>query len=683
MGMLLGIDTGGTYTDAVLLDEERGILATAKALTTKDNLVTGIRHAVRQVLPNPSSSIALVSLSTTLATNAIVEGQGSPVCLLLLGYEPSSLEGTGLARLVGRESIVFIRGGHTPTGAEQAPLDVAAARQTIRAHASKVAAFAISGYFAVRNPVHELRVAKLVRRLTALPVTCGHELSDQLDAPRRAMTVALNARLIPLLRELILAVRGMLVEVGIKAPLMMVKGDGSLIDSGMALQRPLETILSGPAASAVGARYLTSMDDAIVVDMGGTTTDIATFAGGRPILNQKGARVGDWQTMVEGIDVQTTGLGGDSEVHLDGKGRLALGPRRVIPLSLLAEDYPAILQVLQRQNDEANPASLNGDAGRLVMRQRPLPYDPSALSATEQEIWAAMSQGPISISQLLSSAKYPAVYRRCLDQLLARGLAVVSAFTPTDASRILGRYEYGSFEAAKLGASLWARRLGSSEERVSEGVVNQVVVQLGRAVISKSIAEDTGVDPDAIGGAGTVFLDRAVGADDAGQFAVTVRMRRPIVAVGAPAATYFPPLAARLQASLCIPRFAEVANAVGAVAMGVVQTVRILIRPINWGEAYQAFLPSGPRQFSSLEAAVACAEKVGRRLARDSARRAGARAVELRVERDDRKVRSGGGYQDTFLETELTITAVGRPGLVSLEKPEQPANGRPNIGAQS
>ena len=143
MPILLGIDTGGTYTDAVLLDSERGVISTAKALTTKYDLSVGIQNAVQAAMPHPSPDIQLVSLSSTLATNAIVEGKGSPICILLIGYEPKIIADMGLERLTDRR-IVFIPGGHTVKGEEQCPLDIDAAREAILTHAPYVTAFAIS-----------------------------------------------------------------------------------------------------------------------------------------------------------------------------------------------------------------------------------------------------------------------------------------------------------------------------------------------------------------------------------------------------------------------------------------------------------------------------------------------------------------------------------------------------------
>src|SRR5215510_2801601 len=128
--------------------------------------------AMRGVLPAANAEIAMVGLSTTLATNAIVEGHASPICLLLAGYEPSALDRAGLRQALGGDPVTFVAGGHTPMGDEQHALDLVAAEAAIRAHAPKVAAFAVSAYFSVRNPAHEMALRRLVRALTDLPVSC-------------------------------------------------------------------------------------------------------------------------------------------------------------------------------------------------------------------------------------------------------------------------------------------------------------------------------------------------------------------------------------------------------------------------------------------------------------------------------------------------------------------------------
>jgi N-methylhydantoinase A/oxoprolinase/acetone carboxylase beta subunit len=392
----IGIDTGGTYTDAVLLDLDTGtVLRHAKALTTKHSLSVGIEQAMSRVLPPSGAAVQLVSLSTTLATNALVESQGAPVCLLLLGYEQASRAGRSLAQELGTDRYVFLPGGHDIDGQELSPLDMEATCAAIIKHAPHVGAFAVSGYFGTHNPTHEVAVQELVTLHTGLPTTAGHELTQELDAMRRATTAALNATLIPMVCDLVSAVERVLQLNGIDAPLMLVKGDGSLIRARAAQSRPIETILSGPAASVVGAQHLGRSADAIVVDMGGTTTDIAVVEHGQPRLASSGARVGNWHTMVEAIDMQTVGLGGDSQVHMAADGTLAIGPRRVIPLCLLAQQAPQVEDELRRAHGD-----LEFEPAQVEFMRLGRPAGRQAESEAVAALLRALEPGPLSRRQV-------------------------------------------------------------------------------------------------------------------------------------------------------------------------------------------------------------------------------------------------------------------------------------------
>jgi N-methylhydantoinase A/oxoprolinase/acetone carboxylase beta subunit len=665
MPILLGIDTGGTYTDAVLFDDQSGVISSAKALTTKHNLSIGIREAMEAVLPHPTPEISLVSLSTTLATNAIVEGQGSSICSLLLGYSPDTLKRGGLGQALGDDPVVFIDGGHTVTGEEQMPLDLEAARQAILKYGSQVAAFAVSGYFAVLNPAHELAVRDLIRELTGLPVTCGHELTSHLHAPRRALTAALNARLISLLQQLILAVKDMLAEKNIQAPLMVVKGDGSLVNAQVALERPVETILSGPAASVVGARYLSGQQDVFVVDMGGTTTDIALLRDGRPVLNVEGATVGGWQTMVEAIAVHTSGLGGDSEVRWNEVDGLVVGPRRVVPLSLMAYQHPAIVDVLQRQLRNGVDRIYGG---QFLLRQRPLDAATNSLTPTQLEIWDILAGGPVPLVSLLADPVQGFVYYRALNRLIERGLAVMSSFTPTDAAHVLGYHQAWHTEAARLGAELHAQRLPGlvGADEFSRRVIDQTILQLGRAAVAAALTKNPDIDLNRADAMRRLFIDQPLAGQDGDDslISVTLTLSHPLVAIGAPVATYYPTVAERLHTRLHIPQYAEIANAVGAVVGSVMQTVHALIKPLGEGAGFRVHLPIGIRDFGELEAAAAYAIREAGELAESQARRAGAVDVQFQVRRRDNIYHPADGMQeDIYLETEITATAVGRPRL--------------------
>ena len=274
-------------------DAQRRVVASAKALTTHWDLSLGLAEAIRAVLGKlPAGArrehIALVSVSTTLATNAVIEKRFSQICTLLIGFDAQMVERSGIKR-AGGGVVVRVRGGHDATGEEAEPLDEAAIDAAVREFGAQVEAFAVAAMFSVRNPAHEQRARERIRASCAKPVTCSHELSSQLDAPKRALTAALNARLTPQIAHLLDALGRVLEREGICAPVMVVKGDGTLMKAEVALEYPVETVLSGPAASVVGAGFLSGLEDFAVADMGGTTTDVAIVVGGRPIVRAEGA----------------------------------------------------------------------------------------------------------------------------------------------------------------------------------------------------------------------------------------------------------------------------------------------------------------------------------------------------------------------------------------------------------
>ncbi len=676
MSIALGIDTGGTYTDAVLVDQADGVVLTgAKALTTYYDLAIGIAEAIDAVLARAADrvtpgAIEMASLSTTLATNAIVEGRGSPIALLLIGYDPELIANYDFGRELVTKNVRFIRGGHTIDGKEQEPLDEQAIIEVIDEFRDEVSAFAISGYFSVLNPEHEQRARDLVRQHTrrpdgrSIPVTCGHELSSRLNSVRRATTTALNARLIPLLTDLITTVRQMLDRAGVHAPLMVVKGDGSLVRADWAMQRPIETILSGPAASVVGATHLARMEDVWVVDMGGTTTDIASLENGLPRINPQGAEVGRWRTMVEAIDVFTEGLGGDSLVRLNGAGEeaspLRIGPRRVLPLCTLATHHPEILDVLRAQ--VAAPGDYR-HLGQFVLRQRP---DASGLTPADRDLLALLADGPISVDDLVYTTELGNLLLARLDRLTARFIVQLAAFTPTDALHALGRYQRWDAEAARLGAQLQADALGLSVEDFCQMVVDEVTGRAGMALIEKVLRDEEfspvwDREPTA-----RALLRRMVGRGNGSSLLCQARLDRPIVAIGAPVSAYLPQTASLLHTDLIIPNHAEVANAVGAVAASVVQRREITIRPLDVAgeECYRVYLPDGAHEFTRLEEAVAATVAAMEPYMTTLARNAGAEQVEVKSSREDVIAPLEGHWgKEIWLETVLTFTAVGRPAL--------------------
>ena len=662
----LGLDTGGTFTDAVLLADGRRVIASTKALTTPWDLAIGIGQAIRAVLASlPAGArreeISLVSVSTTLATNAVVEHRFSPVCTLLIGFDDAMVERSGLKRH-GAGALVRIRGGHTATGEESSPLDEEAVMRAVREHEDRVEAFAVAGNFSVRNPAHELRTRQIIRALSPKPVTCAHELSSRLDAPRRALTAALNARLTPQIRHLIEALSGVLVEESIDAPLMIVKGDGSLMKAEVALEYPVETILSGPAASVVGAGFLTGAADFVVSDMGGTTTDIAVVSGGRPVVRAEGALVGVWRTMVEAVDVRTSGLGGDSEVSFDRQLRLRVGPRKAVPLSLLAQSFPG---VLTRLRSLAELERLPDHPAQFALRN-PDRAPPAHLSPLERRVWDALELEPRHVSDVVRNASGLEALRRLADA----GLASLAAFTPSDAMHVLGRQHGWCREAAECGARILAteernaRGAATAEtpQAICERTYEHVVRETGRMLLEAALAHDPGLE---VRGRGWGLLgDRLIEEVVAGRrfsnlLQAQLGLARPLIAIGAPVGAYYPEVARRLGALLSVPEHAAVCNAVGAVAGVVSQTVEILVNQPTF-KVFRVHDPAGSEDYADPEPALAHARRVSRDLALAAARRAGAADPHVETSVAEKLAHVGGGTE-YLAEAVARSTATGRP----------------------
>jgi N-methylhydantoinase A/oxoprolinase/acetone carboxylase beta subunit/tetratricopeptide (TPR) repeat protein len=669
MSLLLGIDTGGTYTDAVLYQDggpNPRVIAKAKALTTREDLSLGIGSVVERVLAGDGAKagdIALASVSTTLATNALVEGQGGRVGLVFIGFAEADVDRAGLREALAGDPVIQVDGGHTPLGEPAAPLDCAALTKAVEAISGTVEAFAVVAHFGVRNPSHEIQAREAIREVTGLPVTCGHELSAQLNGPKRALTCVLNARLVGMIAELVDATAATLKERGISAPLMLVRGDGSLVTAAFARNRPIETILSGPAASLIGAAHLTGLTDAVISDIGGTTTDVAVLRGGRPELSPNGAKVGGYHTMVEAIDMVTHGLGGDSEVWFDEnrRGNLPrLGPRRLIPVSLLARDYPGIVDAaLQRQTRRGAPTESDG---RFLKVNRRLLGRVDGLRDAERRLLNAIGDGPVAQDEVVTRR----LQMSALGRLVDIGLVRISGFTPSDAAHVLGLHEGWDREAATRAADLVARQrdaLGGSRATSGTMLAEQVIAAVKRrsaeVVLAAALARDglAEVDPS------TSKLVHAAIDGATGATRIDIGVKLPVIGLGASAPVYYPDVARILGAEAVIPEHADVANALGAVVGRVEIRREITILAAGSG-AYRVPGHPDPRDFATLEPARDHARGILHELTRAEARAAGADDIEYREHYDEKTSRIDG--KPVFIEGRMSVTATGRPRLREL-----------------
>lgn len=681
MALLLGIDTGGTFTDAALLeisdDGARGeVVAKAKSLTTRHDFAIGVADAARQVIEQAHcdpTQVGMVSLSTTLATNALVEGQGGRVALIAIGFAESDLNNAGLKEALGNDPVVLLPGGHTTHGAEAAALDTAQLEEQLEDLSQSVTGFAVAGYFAVRNPSHELAVRDLLIAKTGKAVTCSHELSAQLNGPKRALTTVLNSRLVPTITRLIDATKRSLSAHNIDAPLMIVRGDGALVGSDFATRRPIETILSGPAASLVGAHYLTGADRAFVNDIGGTTSDVAILENGRPMLDPQGARVGGFRTMVEAVAMHTFGLGGDSEVTLGGsalKPQLNLGPRRLIPVSLMGHEHGSVIHAAL---DRQLKSTLNGRHDGRFAKRSGMGLD-ADLPSGEAEVYNKITDAPQALDEVLQGTRQSAA----LDRLVARGLVQIAGVTPSDAMHAIGQHDIWDQQAAVKCLRLFGRqREGSGKpycedpEILAKRIIARVERRSAEVVLETALQSD-GKDGSELlrhplivevldqrgGGGGDGEVETRKAAAPTAQFAV--KLDRQIIGLGASSHAYHPAMGTYLDVPVDVPEHADVANAIGAVVGQIMMKAEVVVSQPGEGRFQVTGLdtPFVDEQ-KALDEARAIVQERAKRLAQE----AGAEEIEMKLFEEIKRAEIES--RDMLVEARIFATATGRPPIAS------------------
>ena len=657
---LLGIDTGGTFTDAVIYHEATDtVVAKAKSPTTHDDLAIGICGAVDAVLVAAAvdpTQIELVSMSTTLATNALVEGKGRAVCSVIIGFDPAVIERAGLRDALAGDPAIELAGGHDSHGGQIAPLDIALLAERIAEVNDAVDAFAVTAQFSVRNPAHEVAARELILARTGKPVSCSHELSAKLNGPKRAVTAVLNARLISIIDELVATTQHALHERGIDAPLMVVRGDGSLVSAAFVRERPIETILSGPAASLVGAGHLTQLADAVISDIGGTTTDIAVLRDGVPAVGELGATVGGHQTMVAAVQMHTHGLGGDSQVCHDPRAAgavLQIGPRRVTPLSVLALTHrDVVMTMLQAQLTFEVAQEMHG----VVVLPSTRPVRAGALSTAEAALLGAIGTQPVAAAGVITSP----LKQRLLDRLVSRGAVRLASFTPTDACHVLGLQQTFDGEVAELSATLFAKHvdrlgkpIGVDGRSIAELTVATLVRRSAEAVLASAFITD-GLPADAtLSSVVQWSLDRRFQIVDA-----PVGLTVPLVGLGASAGAYYPRVGALLRSSVVVPEHADVANAIGAVVGRVRVALEVTISSPQLGQ-YVVHTGATPTSVTSIESAQAYARAALTDSLQVAMDEAGAAEFEVAWEWIERSAEVAG--TPMLVEARLIATGTGRP----------------------
>jgi len=650
----LGIDTGGTFTDAALVDlETYELLAKGKSPTTYDDLSAGIIGAMDRVLGVTDvdrADIALVGISTTLATNSLIQGRGGEVGLICIGWKPD--EGWDFAVKRWRS----INGGFDSLGRMVQSIDENELREAIEYVSEGTDAIAVSGFFSVCNGWQEINVRDAVIKATKKPVIMGQMFTSELGIYERTVTAVLNAKLMLVIDDFLNSVEKAMRERGVEGRIFVFKGDGGLMDMTTARERPVEMVISGPAASLMGGKTLAKIEDGIVVDIGGTSTDIAYLDAGFPRLNQQGAIVGEWRTRVKGIDIWTCGLGGDSRVRMDPKKGLLLGPDRVVPLAVTAAEYPAMVQKI---DDEADinfyiPAR-QGDHHTDEKGTAIIDFISKNAPCTYYDVLKGLEDRYVILKDNLEMVK-------------SKGFILETGLTPTDALHYLDKLSLGNKEASVKGMRLMALRAGDEPDVLASKIVDQVITRIGEEIVKKALVDAGGDLPES---SGFDLLLRSCASDGAiPGVKVKIDLGKPIIGIGAPAKEFILPLRERIKSEVIIPYGHDVGNAVGAVCSSVTEMFTVQVSPQD-EEHVMVFSPmSSPSTYFRISEAISSARSFAERTVRERIEKQDVEDVKVHIELIEKKFPDGYGKEMKFVNwVDVRAIAMGKPRTQKTTRP--------------
>jgi N-methylhydantoinase A/oxoprolinase/acetone carboxylase beta subunit len=324
--MLIGLDVGGTHTDAVLLDKtglRRNVKVTTNSLDLFNTVLSGLNLLLEGIDP---LTITRIVLSTTLTTNAVIQQRTEPVGIIVSS-------GPGIDPMLFKRGEYYfpVSGSIDHRGRERSPVnphEIVTISETLKAKGVKHVG--VIGKFSPRNPFHELMIREILSK-DFDKVFLGHHVSGNLNFPRRIATVLLNTSVYSIHRSFFNAVKQSLEKKGLTAPIQILKADGGTMSLEASMDFPGQTILSGPAASVMGTlAHAPAHQDVLVLDIGGTTTDIAIMVEQAPLLEPVGIGRGPYKSLIRSLKTRSRGIGGDSHVRVD-KGTIKIGPHRSGP----------------------------------------------------------------------------------------------------------------------------------------------------------------------------------------------------------------------------------------------------------------------------------------------------------------------------------------------------------------
>lgn len=614
----IGIDTGGTCTDAVIYDTGTGeILATGKTLTTKANLEIGIANAL-DLLPDELLRRAeSLALSTTLATNACVENKGYRAKLLIIGAKQdiidslrSELSDHGIGDI---SQLIVLDARPENMFSEPYDPDWDALEARIPELFSDCESVGIvQAYSSANGGRFELTALRLLKKHLTIPVTIAYDICKEVNFLKVCASTLLNARLMPLISEFLLAIHNVLSRRGLDIPVLIVRSDGILMSEEMARSCPVETLLCGPAASVIGGLALADAEDAIVLDMGGTTTDIAMIRHHDPVMAADGIMIGPYRTTVRGVDARAISLGGDTAVRYDSDG-LYLDTVRIIPVSVLADAHPSVLRDLRALAESERPQTRMSHEFYVLQKDI---SGKAGFTQQERAVCDALRDGPL-ITARLAQAVGVDVYALNTKRLEQEGVVIKSGLTPTDMMVLKGDLTLFDPAAAQEALKCVSKKTGIRAESIPDAVYEMVIMamykHLGAFLLHQQYpGRKSPFAPERTDALLQAFYGQA--RRQKGDIAaLSLGTALPLVGIGAPIHVFLPRVAELFGTRAILSGYAHVANALGAALAQRVARLDVNIYVNSMESAtggYYVVADCKRHLYRDLEAAIAFGKRV-------------------------------------------------------------------------
>ena len=552
MKYILGIDTGGTYTDGVIISSKNNnILAKSKAFTTHDNLAEGIFNCINELDFENMSLIDEVHLSTTVAVNAVLESNFEKIGLLQIDR---NVEGKVPA---GYRYMMRLPFSYDKCLIDRNMQEFKDIRKVFMNNVNHIIVTTPTSKYSTDT---ELRIAHIIEKELGIKCTSASHICNDDNYYERTVTAILNVFLIPIVEEWISGIKKVMNKFGIRGEITMVNACGNLISCEEAINNPLKTVFSGLAASVRGGIALTQEKDFLLIDMGGTSSDITRIINNEQRRLNQYAKIDEFSIKEETINVKSYGIGGDSYIKARQDGEFVIGPEKAIPLCIASKKYPQLIEEIATYEAATNYEMLTAQSVDCYIGIKGAHIN--GLNPAEALTARYLIDNPHNIFYIAEHfGKDPDALH--MDRLIKQKAVRLISLTPTDILHAEGSFVKWDNTISSIAVKKMSKEMKINSKEFIKKVKMQITNSLSK-VCMQGIAAFEDVEFDFNECPGAAFLLERYFNDDNTLIRTEFNINNPIVAIGAPAGAWMQQVADKMGTKVIIPEHGEVANAFGA-----------------------------------------------------------------------------------------------------------------------